>query len=145
MDRVARRGGVAASTCEMKSGLFGGCRGAAVAVCQYCGRSFCEAHGVRLEDGQEICARKRCQEKRSDLARHLAYKEAVAERNRQGLCGVAECHTRYGGQCSKCHGFYCLRHLQERQELVRKGMTTVARPASMCDHCWKRRPLWSRT
>lgn len=136
---------VASRVCEVKTGLFGACRTIGVAVCQYCGRAFCAAHGVRLEDGQEICARKRCQEKRSDLVRHLAYKEEVARRNLGGFCGVDGCQSRYGGQCSKCRGLFCLHHLHERQEIVRKGYTTFARPASMCDHCWRRRPLWSRT
>jgi hypothetical protein len=115
-----------------------------VGTCQYCGRAFCAGHGERENDGQEVCARKRCRQKKADVALHLEYKARVARRNAAGLCGQEGCETRYGGQCSKCKGFFCMAHVAPREETVRKGLATVSRMAAMCDHCWRRRPLWSR-
>lgn len=129
--------------CELRR-LIRRCARPAAGACQYCGRAFCGGHGVLLDDGQEICGRSRCQRKRVDLERHLRYKAFVRERNAGGQCGVPGCETRLSGQCSRCHGFFCGRHLLDRHVSVRQGRAWVQRPASMCDHCWRRRPLWSQ-
>lgn len=132
-----------AMLCRVRRG-FWPCKQTAIATCQYCGRPFCERHGVTLEDGQEICSRDRCQRKREDLERHLIYKREVARRNAQGLCGHLSCGSAFGGQCSKCRGFFCARHLESRDDLVRRGSQRVRQRTSMCLHCWSRRSLWSR-
>lgn len=113
-------------------------------LCQYCGRTFCERHGDRLADRQEICVRKSCQRKKADLARHVLYKESVAQRNGERLCGSAGCGRAPAGQCSKCRGLFCFAHLEDRQIEERRGSTTVRVHGSLCHHCLKRRRLWAQ-
>ncbi len=100
--------------------------------------------GGRLADGQEICERATCQRKRADLERHLAYKQAVAGRNHERLCGRADCSEQAAGQCSKCQGLFCFGHLEEREIEERSGATVVRVRGSLCRHCLQRRTLWSR-
>lgn len=114
-----------------------------VALCQYCGDSFCEQHGAGQADGQEICNRPLCQRKKADLERHLAYKESVARRNGERLCGEANCGRAPAGQCSKCRGFFCVSHLEAREIEERRGSTVVRVRGSLCRPCVKRRRLWS--
>lgn len=130
--------------CEVRR-RFRSCSKPGIARCQYCGRNFCAEHGLRLDDGQEICARPTCQEKKTDLEPFFAYKEEVAARNQQRACGEAECASPPTGQCSKCGGLFCRRHLQERLLEQRRGSTVVREPASLCRRCLARRRLWSRT
>jgi len=131
------------ATCEI-SGLLRRCRQPGVAVCQYCGRSFCNVHGGREEDGQEVCNRKPCQRKKADLAHHVAYRASVAERNERKLCGDHDCQQTPTGQCSKCRGFYCLSHLDERNIATRRGGEVVRTRGSLCRHCRSRRSIWDR-
>lgn len=131
------------TTCETKR-RFRTCGQLGVAVCQYCGRSFCEQHGGLLSDGQQVCARSRCSQKVSDLEQHILYKQTVAGRNHERLCGEAGCSIGAGGQCSKCDGLFCLSHLQQRVVEKRQGTGTMSGPGSLCRHCLKRRSLWAR-
>lgn len=131
------------TSCQVQR-RFRRCGQPGVAICQYCGRSFCEQHGDRLADGQEICDRANCQRKKADLAQHFVYKESVARRNHEGLCGAVGCDQPATGQCSKCRGFFCLRHLQDREIEERHGSTAVRVRGSLCLHCLKRRRLWSQ-
>ncbi len=121
------------------------CRQRGVAVCQYCGRTFCEQHGAKLADGQEICHRPTCQEKRAELGRHLQFKQSAAARNRERLCGLPKCDGQAGGQCSKCQGLFCLRHLKQLDVEHRRGSTVIKSRGSVCRHCRDRRRLWSRS
>jgi hypothetical protein len=121
------------------------CQSPAIAVCQFCGREFCELHGERYPDGAEICCREICQRKRIDLAEHLEWKTRAMDRSNRGFCGMEACEGARWGQCSKCHALFCERHLQDRGERVRHGSIVISRPASMCDHCAARNKLWSRT
>ena len=130
-------------TCEIKR-RFRACGRPGVAVCQYCGRSFCDQHGARQEDGQEICTRSICERKKANLDQHVIYQEAVARRNGEQLCGDETCERRMSGRCSKCGGFFCLSHLEERVVEVRRGSTAAEQRASLCRHCVKRRDLWSK-
>ena len=129
--------------CEIR-GILRTCGRPGVAVCQYCGRTFCDDHGERLADGQEICHRSTCQAKKADLARHTEYKAAVAQRNDRRLCGQDECEASPVGQCSKCRGLFCLAHLEERTFDERRGSKTVQRVGSLCQHCARRRSLWAQ-
>lgn len=131
------------SACEI-SELLRRCRQPGVAVCQYCGRSFCEEHGGRGNDGQEICSRRACQQKKADLARHVAYRALVQERNERKLCGDPGCERTLTGQCSKCRGYYCLGHLEERNIETRRGGQVVHTRGSLCRHCRSRRSIWER-
>ncbi len=128
------------TSCEI-SRLLRPCGRKGIAICQYCGRSFCAEHGDRLEDGQEICRRRVCMRKREDLTRHLAYSDEVSERNESERCGAGECGARPQGQCTKCRGLFCFTHVSQRKVEVRDG--SVAQ-GSVCQHCHKRRKLWSR-
>ena len=131
--------------CEMRRRLFGRCGRSGVGICQYCGRSFCQEHGSRLEDGQEICARDICRRKHEELKEHFAYKEDVSGRNAGGACGHDGCENRPTGQCSKCGGLFCLGHLEEQEVEQGRGLTTRVVRASLCPHCRRRRALWTRT
>lgn len=131
------------TTCDLKRGLRR-CPAPPTGICQYCGRSFCSAHGQRFEDGQEICGRKVCQEKRLDLEQHMEYKAAVAARNRSGFCGDVDCPRRAVAQCSKCQGVFCPLHVESRDDTSGRGFRAVTRRLSLCRHCWARRRLWSR-
>jgi hypothetical protein len=77
-------------TCQV-GGRFSRCPNEAIECCQYCGRDFCEAHTYYLRDHDAICNRKKCAGKWDDLQAHTQYKEAVAARNRAGLCGLECC------------------------------------------------------
>jgi predicted nucleic acid binding AN1-type Zn finger protein len=143
MAAVRAQRAITAMACQVRRG-FRPCKQTAIATCQYCGRPFCDQHGVILEDGQEICSRDRCQRKKEDLERHLIYKREVARRNAQGLCGHLSCQSAFRGQCSKCRGYFCARHLESRDDLVRRDSQQIRQRTSMCLHCWSRRSLWSK-
>ncbi len=128
------------SQCEI-SRRFRACGRKGIALCQYCGRSFCDEHGDQLDDGQEICHQATCRKKKEDLTRHFEFKEAVSILNAEERCGRESCSQGPQSQCSKCRGLFCLDHLTERNVEMRDG--TVTR-ASVCDHCHKRRKLWAR-
>jgi hypothetical protein len=131
------------SACELRRGL-GACGSPVVAVCQYCGSSFCEAHGVRLPDGQEVCSRSTCDKKRRDMLAFEEYKAAAGERNTAGSCGQPGCSLRPTSECAKCHAGFCDPHLRHREiEEYRAGRTTP-RLASLCRFCDKRRGLWKK-
>jgi hypothetical protein len=129
--------------CETRH-WFRWCGRPGLAVCQYCGRTFCDRHGARADDGQEICASGRCQRKKADLQRHFAYKEAVAARNREQRCGDPNCRAAVAGECSKCGGLFCRGHLEEAQIEEGRGLRTVILRASLCRHCGRRQALWRR-
>ena len=139
----ALEGGVLRGACELRR-LVRRCTRPAAGTCQYCGRAFCSHHGILTDDGQEVCGRARCQRKRIDLEKHLRYKAVVRQRNADSRCGVPGCQTRPGGQCSRCRGFFCGRHLANHDLWVREGRAWIRLPASMCEHCRRRRPLWSQ-
>lgn len=131
-------------SCQVKSRLRA-CGKPGIAVCQYCGRSFCSAHGDRLDDAQEVCVRATCQAKKADVERFAVYKREVAERNGQRLCGEPDCASAPTGQCSKCQGLFCLGHLSEREIDQWQSGSMVRVRGVLCPHCVKRRGLWERT
>lgn len=134
---------IGTQTCEVKRGLFR-CEAQSAGVCQYCGRPFCERHGVRLDDGQEVCSRRFCVAKREDLVVHLAYKEAVGVRNEQRQCGIDACLYPVSGRCVRCSGYFCGKHVDSREETIFEGPVKVRRMATLCHHCHARRPIWLR-
>mgnify|MGYP001553395265 CR=1 FL=1 len=99
-------------------------------------------HGVIQDDGQEICNRKECVAKKEDLLVHLAYKAAVAERNATRHCGIETCGAQAKGECIRCGGFFCDRHVENRVEKVIENKIALQRVASLCEHCYKRRTIW---
>ncbi len=130
--------------CQVKPSLLGKCGGDSIAKCQYCGRPFCDRHGVRLKDGQEICARKECIAKRADLERHFAYKAAVGSRNDSRACGISDCGRELEAQCVRCNGLFCASHVHRREETVLENQIKVPRMATLCRHCSERRHIWVR-
>jgi predicted nucleic acid binding AN1-type Zn finger protein len=130
-------------TCQIK-GFILRCGSETVGQCVYCGRPFCKRHGVILAEGEEVCSRKNCVSKREDLTRHLAYKDAVLERNRQRLCGVEGCENAFAAQCSRCKGYFCPRHAEAVQDHAYEGMVRVERSALLCKQCQRRRSVWTR-
>lgn len=130
--------------CQVKSGLFK-CGDPASAMCVYCGRQFCERHGVVRDLGEEICNSKNCVAKREDLDRHLVYKESVVQYNRERLCGVEGCRQEFHGQCSRCKGYFCTSHLERREMMVTENGFRAQRAVLVCKHCWQRRPIWEKT
>jgi len=135
---------MAQSVCEMKAGFFR-CRNAAAGSCVYCARSFCAAHGVLGEDGEEVCSRGPCVAKREDLARHLAYKESAFWLNQERLCGVAGCGKEVAAQCARCKAYFCRAHGEVHEDFVVEERVRVPRDTFVCAHCWKRRSIWQRT
>jgi hypothetical protein len=132
------------TACEVKGGLFR-CRSEAVAYCQYCGRPFCAEHTtVRGGEGKEVCSRKFCVAKWDDLQKHLVYKAAVDERNAASACGIDGCGAGTQGQCVRCKGHFCAQHVQPREEPVLHNKVVINQMATLCYHCWQRRPIWVR-
>jgi hypothetical protein len=74
----------------------------------------------------------------------MLYREAARQRSARGVCGAPDCGSPRTGQCSKCGALFCDKHLHDREETVRRGLSSFSRPASFCDHCLARRKLWSR-
>lgn len=131
-------------SCQVKGGLFK-CGDAATAMCVYCGRPFCERHGVIGTDGEEVCDSKNCVAKREDLARHLVYKAAALELNRARRCGLDVCVEEFAGQCSRCKAYFCRGHVELREMMVTDEGVRAERLVLVCKHCWERRPIWERT
>jgi hypothetical protein len=129
--------------CEVKGGLFK-CGDPASAVCVYCGRHFCQKHGVVRDLGEEICDSKNCIAKREDLDRHLVYKEVVLSFNRQQICGLEVCEVVWEVQCSRCRGYFCKSHIEAREMMVMDEGIRAQRLVLVCRHCWGRRPIWEK-
>ena len=138
-----------ATTCEIKEGFlkkFSSCKQRPVGLCIYCGRAFCGDHGELRDQGEEICSRKNCIAKRDDLVTHLEYRALVVAQNQQtGTCGIPGCSHKPDGQCARCRAYFCLGHLDTREETVGTGYQQIRQMATMCAHCWDRRPIWTRT
>ncbi|MEX2238176.1 MAG: hypothetical protein WEB00_11630 [Dehalococcoidia bacterium] len=122
--------------------IWGRCGAAAASSCVYCGRWFCSEHGGRTPENIDVCVRPRCQSKTRDLAEHQLYVGRMEQRNRVGICGLDSCEERYTASCSGCRGFYCGEHVSSRED--RRTIDADRRMVATCDHCWKRRALWSR-
>ena len=130
--------------CQVKSGLFK-CGAAASALCVYCGRHFCQKHGVIRDLGEEVCDSKHCVAKREDLERHLLYREGVRVFNLQRICGLEVCHQEWANQCSRCKGYFCNSHVEAREMMVTDEGIRAERLVLVCRHCWDRRPIWEKT
>ena len=136
-----------AQSCEIKDGLFSklsSCKGKPIGLCIYCGRAFCGEHGEIRDAGEEICTRKNCIAKRDDLVVHMEYRSLVAAQNETGTCGIPNCTHKPDGECARCRAFFCLGHLDTREETVGRGINQKRQMATMCGHCWDRRPIWNR-
>jgi len=138
-----------AATCEVKKegilSKFSSCKAKPVGLCIYCGRAFCPDHGdISGGHEKEVCSRKFCIAKREDLVSHLQYVAVVNQQNATGSCGISNCSRKPDGQCGRCKAYFCIPHLDTREETVGTGMQQMRQMATMCDHCWDRRPIWSK-
>jgi hypothetical protein len=141
--REGGKGGVRGRVCEV-GGRFSRCHFEAADSCQFCGRFFCAQHLYFREGHEAVCTRKQCQAKQDDMVIHGEYRAGVEQRNRARLCGLEECETRPDFECSLCQGHFCDVHVRSRMYPFNNGYSTVDRPASVCDRCWRRRKLWRR-
>jgi hypothetical protein len=114
-------------------------------MCVYCGRPFCERHGVVGQDGEEVCDSKNCVAKREDLAAHLVYREVAREFNSARVCGLEECEQEFEGQCSRCKAYFCRLHIELREMLTTEEGVRTERLVLVCRHCFVRRTIWERT
>ncbi len=136
-----------AKTCEIKEGFlskFSGCKETPIGLCIYCGRAFCANHGEARGVGEEICSRKNCVAKRDNLVVHMEYRAIVVAQNETGTCGIPDCSHAPDGQCGRCRAYFCLSHLDTREESVGQGVRQIRQMATLCGHCWDRRPIWNR-
>jgi hypothetical protein len=132
---------MAAIPCQA-GGWFSRCPNLPQHSCQYCGRQFCSDHSHFVEGHEAVCSRKRCREKRDDMARHLEYRTRADQLNRAGLCGVDGCNTRHVFQCSLCKAQFCEAHLSPRRYGFGDGWSRSERWVSVCPRCWDRRRVW---
>ncbi len=130
--------------CQVKRGLFK-CGDQATAMCVYCGRHFCQKHGVIRELGEEVCDSKNCVAKREDLERHVVYKASVLTFNREHICGLDACEEEWVRQCSRCRGYFCGAHIEQREMMVTDEGVLASRLVLICGHCKDRRPIWEKT
>ena len=130
--------------CEHRSrlGPLGRCRRPLLGQCQYCAQGFCEAHGSRLDDGQEICSAKRCGRKRDDVAAHLVFKADAAERNAAGSCGLPGCGAEPAIGCDRCGRKFCAPHTGQVMLSAARGAGREAEVLKLCAHCRERLALW---
>ena len=130
--------------CERRSrlGPLGRCRRPLLGQCQYCAQGFCDAHGNRLDDGQEICTGKRCEQKRLDVAAHLVFKAEAAERNAAGACGLPNCSAAPSVDCDRCGLKFCAPHASQVMTSVVRGAEREAEVLTLCRHCRERLALW---
>jgi hypothetical protein len=118
------------------------CGRASVTSCVYCGEPFCETHGVRGEDYQDVCHRRACATKLHDLELHLAWRAQVIHSNRVSVCAEFECGERMRHACSQCRLLFCEVHVREHDV---KDMRTVPPQkirVLVCAHCIERRKVW---
>jgi hypothetical protein len=74
----------------------------------------------------------------------MRYKDFVIGRNGSGRCGRPDCDHLPEGQCARCRAYFCYRHLETHEEVTGRGLEQVSRLATLCAHCWERRPIWTR-
>ena len=122
--------------------LRSGCGRRAVTDCVYCTRPFCQEHGERGEQYMDVCARKRCQDKRRDLEAHDEWKARVEHANRVSVCASEDCNARLRHQCSRCGLLFCEEHVSVMRvrDTSRPPATEVQ--ALVCAHCAERRKVW---
>ena len=134
-----------AQACESRGlGKVIACRHALVGQCQYCGRGFCERHGDRFGENEEVCGRKACQAKKRDVVAHTEYRQRALARNAGGECGYPQCDRDPVEPCKRCSARHCLdhlrRHLQTRQDRGELADGLII----LCTHCLERVPTWQR-
>lgn len=121
-----------------------GCRRALVGQCQYCARGFCDRHGERFGEREEVCKRPSCQAKRLDLVAHLAFRATAVIRNGESCCGQPGCEAEPGQDCERCRAHYCVVHLQEEMTTLATYGARGIEVLRLCDHCAERMEIWAQ-
>lgn len=140
-----RQGGVVATTekCTFGGGfLRSGCGAPAVTDCVYCARPFCQQHGERGEQFMDVCARKRCRDKRRDLEAHNEWKARVEQSNQVSVCADETCQARMRHLCSRCKLLFCHEHVREMRVRDTSRQPPIEVHALVCAHCAERRKIW---
>ena len=156
--------------CGVRSGLFRfNCLDAAIADCVYCDRPFCEQHGERGEDYEDVCARTGGRELLRDIRTVVAWRARGGEANKRNQCPVDGCEEGMDHQCVRCRLLFCRRHVRGRPHprgsamrvfdvvtlykahhdmasirfpnLVRSPRTNA--PGLVCGHCYHRLKVWN--
>lgn len=131
------------ASCEHGGGLLRRtCGRAARAECVYCGRPFCETHGVQGPDYTNVCDRKNCVIKLQDVESHLQWKQHVHNANRTSICAHEGCEDRVHHVCSRCRLLFCEAHVREQMEVIRTKRPPRRELTVICFHCRDRRKLW---
>ena len=131
--------------CEHRGrlGRFHRCRQPLLGQCQYCGRGFCTRHGVRQDDGQEICVADRCETKRLDLESHLVFKDQARRRNAADRCALDSCGAAPEQDCERCRTRACSPHMRQVIMTIPRGAELSTEAVQMCIHCAQRLALWT--
>lgn len=130
-------------TCAYGGGfLRRGCGRPALSTCVYCAEAFCERHGERGPDYEDVCSRSVCQRKRDDVAAHNAWRGRQMAANQLSMCANEQCQERMRHECSQCRLRFCAEHVSERHITSRVTMPPTRVLALLCDHCASRRDLW---
>ncbi len=132
-----------AQKCE-QGGRFRSCRKALAGQCQYCARGFCDNHGQRFGQHDEVCQRQACQAKKLDLENYLRFKLDSTARNDTNRCGIAICDTEPHTNCERCESHFCLEHLRQHLVEVIHGVERAPEILRLCEYCVERIPLWER-
>lgn len=130
-----------ATRCEF-GGRLRRCRTPLSGQCQYCARGFCDDHGERFNEIEEVCPREPCQAKKADLIAHKEFRRVAVSRNDRNVCGEPECETAPATDCQRCFAHYCVAHLSQRMMTVWRGAEPSAEIIRICSHCSSRIPLW---
>ena len=131
-----------ATRCDL-GGRFRSCRRPLLGQCQYCARGFCDQHGDRFGDRQEVCRRSSCQAKREDLERYDQFKVRTTARNDNNLCGIESCEESPPMRCERCGGHFCGDHLRQQLVEIVSGLERTPEIQRLCTYCVDRLSVWA--
>lgn len=114
----------------------------ALAICVYCGAPFCDEHGERHADYVDVCSRRRCRQKYTDVHAHHESIEQRRYANRVSVCANEGCQERMRHRCSRCLLDFCVEHVRQREVSSLDKAEPGKTRALLCDHCDARRKLW---
>ena len=132
-----------ATKCEL-GGRLRGCRRRLSGQCQYCARGFCEKHGERFGEHEEVCERESCQAKKNDLLAYQQFKIEAAARNDTNRCGIDPCELRPETFCERCSAHYCIEHLSQHVVEVVRGFERAPEMLRLCTYCVARISIWDQ-
>lgn len=130
-------------TCTYPTGMLRrACGRDGVTSCVYCGEPFCEVHGDRGADYQDVCHRRACAAKQQDLETHTSWRRHVAIANEISICAELECGERMRFSCSQCRLLFCDVHVSEHDVKDTRVQPPQKVRVLVCSHCVQRRRVW---